>query len=142
MAARNFLNPVSISGQIMEKSPHCALTGEGALEFAKENNFKWCDPEKLKTDTRLVQLAKNVDFSDFVKNYYPKTDILETEENVENRENGENEENEENGENGENEENEENEESEENKVTRDGTATVSMVALDSNGNFACATSTG
>jgi isoaspartyl peptidase/L-asparaginase-like protein (Ntn-hydrolase superfamily) len=40
MAARNFLNPVSISRQIMEKSPHCALTGEGALEFAKENNFK------------------------------------------------------------------------------------------------------
>ena len=31
----------------MNDSPHCALTGEGALEFARDQNFPICDPDEL-----------------------------------------------------------------------------------------------
>ena len=36
----------------MDESPHCALSGEGALEFAQslENFNEICDPEELKGD--------------------------------------------------------------------------------------------
>ena len=53
MAARHFKNPVLMSRKIMEESPHCALTGEGALELAKRLNCTQLivDPEALKTET-------------------------------------------------------------------------------------------
>ena len=51
ITARHFRHPVSIARMIMDKSPHCALSGEGALEFAQslENFDEICAPEELKS---------------------------------------------------------------------------------------------
>ena len=51
MGAQRFKNPVSISRKIMEESPHCAFTGEGAWEFVQSKGFEMtCEPEDLITD--------------------------------------------------------------------------------------------
>ena len=97
MAARHFQNPVSISRQIMDKSPHCAFTGDGALEFAKQKDLDHCsDPKKLVEEARQVKETFPV--------YLKK--MSSTQNPVENSD------------------------------------TVSAVAMDSNGFFACALSTG
>ena len=102
MGAQHFRNPVSISRKIMEKGLHCALTGDGALKFAKSINFPTCEPDELITEDarfyraeRLVKDDKE-DFEDFVEHYHSGK-------------------------------------------TSD---TVTAVALDCFGHFACATSTG
>ena len=47
ISGRHFRNPVSLAKKIMNDSPHCALTGEGALEFARDENFPICNPDQL-----------------------------------------------------------------------------------------------
>ncbi len=98
MAARHFPNPVAISRKIMDESPHCAFTADGALEFAKEKKFdQYCsDPGKLVEGARQVKET----FPDYVKG------ISRTLNPIENSD------------------------------------TVTAVAMDSNGHFACALSTG
>ena len=58
ITARHFLHPVSIARKIMDESPHCALSGEGARKFADtlENFDGICNPEDLKATT--VQTRK------------------------------------------------------------------------------------
>lgn len=101
MAAQHFRNPVKISRKIMEKSPHCALTGEGALKFDEDKGLSLsCDAQNLKDDSPNV----SADFEDFVKKYFSgNVDVRQS------------------------------------LSTSD---TVTAIALDSNGRFACATSTG
>ena len=49
----------------MDKSPHCALSGEGALEFARSINFdETVDPEELRGDYPYQQI-KNVTSKNF-----------------------------------------------------------------------------
>ena len=49
VTARHFRYPVSIARAIMDKSPHCALSGEGAHEFAQRLRLDGiCEPEELK----------------------------------------------------------------------------------------------
>ena len=96
MAAQHFRNPVKISRKIMEESPHCALTGEGALKFDEDKGLSLsCDAQNLKDHSPDV----SADFENFEKKYFsgnvPKF-----------------------------------------------CDTVTAIALDSNGRFACATSTG
>ena len=82
----------------MEKSPHCALTGEGALKFDEDKGLSLsCDAQNLKDDSPNVR----VDFENFVKEHFSG--------NVDGRQ---------------------------------PCDTVTAIALDSNGRFACATSTG
>ncbi|CAB4041961.1 isoaspartyl peptidase L-asparaginase, partial [Paramuricea clavata] len=47
ISGRHFKNPVSLSKEIMYESSCCALSGDGALEFAREKNFPICKPEEL-----------------------------------------------------------------------------------------------
>ena len=47
ISGRHFRNPVSLAKEIMKNSNHCALSGEGALKFAKTQNFPFCYPEQL-----------------------------------------------------------------------------------------------
>lgn len=47
ISGRHFKNPVSLSKKIMYESSYCALSGDGALEFAREKNFPICKPEEL-----------------------------------------------------------------------------------------------
>ena len=41
----NFQNPVSLSKKIMYESPHCALSGDGTLEFATEKKILFVIPK-------------------------------------------------------------------------------------------------
>ncbi len=40
MCLEYIVHPISVARQVMEKTPHVVLTGEGALQFALENGFK------------------------------------------------------------------------------------------------------
>ena len=92
MGAQRIKNPVSISRKIMEESPHCALTGEGAFAFAQSKGFETCKPEDLISPE--VKSYKE-DFEAFVKRCFTGSPD-----------------------------------------------SVTAIALDSYGHFACATSTG
>ena len=90
MAVRHFSNPVSLSKEIMKKSVHCALSGDGAKKFAEAKRFPVVEPGHLMLDE-----AKE----------WERTTIFWEEENY-------------------------------------GCDSVTAVALDQNGHFACAMSTG
>ena len=92
MGAQRFKNPVSISRKIMEETPHCALTGEGAWEFAQSKGFETCRPKDLISDDVTTEPEE---FETVVKQHFTGS--------------------------------------------KD---TVTAIALDSYGHFACATSTG
>ena len=48
-------NPVSLARDVMEKSEHVFLAGEGAMQFAKENNYKIETPEYFYDEYRFQQ---------------------------------------------------------------------------------------
>ena len=74
ISARHFPHPVSIARKIMDKSPHCALSGEGALEFALSlGNFdEICVPKDLKGEDCPQQkiLILNEQFEEFTDFVY------------------------------------------------------------------------
>jgi beta-aspartyl-peptidase (threonine type) len=41
------VHPVALAREILERSPHVMMVGEGALEFARERGLALCDPEDL-----------------------------------------------------------------------------------------------
>ncbi|XP_046857889.1 isoaspartyl peptidase/L-asparaginase-like [Xenia sp. Carnegie-2017] len=49
ISGQHFKNPIMLSRKIMEESPHCALSSDGALDFAKRINFPYCEPKELIT---------------------------------------------------------------------------------------------
>ena len=104
LGARHFFNPVKIARKIMEDSNHCALTGDGALEFDKKNGYNLhCDPQELTGWTKPPTVSKREEFKQYIDHSVEFENVDET------------------------------------TAAAD---TVSAVAMDSNGNFACATSTG
>ncbi|XP_028401850.1 isoaspartyl peptidase/L-asparaginase-like [Dendronephthya gigantea] len=101
----HFRHPVSLSRKIMDESSHCALSGEGALEFARSKNFPTLeDPNELKAPTSLNMVIQHHNFDKFVEYHYAGKPMIDS--------------------------------------NNEGHDTVSAVALDANGNFACAASTG
>jgi hypothetical protein len=52
----HFRNPVSLAKEIMDKSPHCVLSGDGALDFAQAQGFETCAPEDLISDEAKKRL--------------------------------------------------------------------------------------
>ncbi len=48
-------NPVSLARDVMEKSEHVFLAGDGAMKFAKENNQTVVNPEYFYDDLRFKQ---------------------------------------------------------------------------------------
>lgn len=52
-ALRNILHPVSVARQVMERTEHCLLVGEGALHFARSAGFEEEQPESLLTEREL-----------------------------------------------------------------------------------------
>ena len=51
-------NPISLARVIMEKSPHVILAGEGAEQFAKEQNLEIVGPSYFYTDNRMKSLNR------------------------------------------------------------------------------------
>jgi L-asparaginase / beta-aspartyl-peptidase len=56
-AVRHVKNPVELARRVMEKSRHVLLVGDGAEEFALEENFALVPNVHLRTDERRRQLA-------------------------------------------------------------------------------------
>ncbi|XP_046853568.1 isoaspartyl peptidase/L-asparaginase-like [Xenia sp. Carnegie-2017] len=54
ISGRNFKNPVFLARKVMDKTPHCALSGDGALKFAKDNGLDWCEPNELLNEQRRL----------------------------------------------------------------------------------------
>jgi L-asparaginase / beta-aspartyl-peptidase len=46
-AVKGIANPIDLARQVMERSPHVMLAGEGAVAFAREQGFATCSPESL-----------------------------------------------------------------------------------------------
>ena len=92
----------------MYDSPHCALSADGALQFAQSKNFPTCRPEEL-ISPHTVQID-DTRSQEYVSYHYKGKPVEET--------------------------------STEDTSTEDTYDTVSAVAMDVNGNLACATSTG
>ncbi len=51
-------NPIKAARAVMEKSAHVLLTGEGANQFAREQNIETVDPSYFHTDRRWESLQK------------------------------------------------------------------------------------
>jgi beta-aspartyl-peptidase (threonine type) len=57
-AIRGVRNPVRLAYEVMEKSGHVLLVGEGAERFARERGLAFEDEDYFRTEERVAQLAK------------------------------------------------------------------------------------
>lgn len=55
---QHIMHPVSVARQVMEKTPHVLLSGDGALQFALQNGFK---KENLLTDSARERWLEWID---------------------------------------------------------------------------------
>ncbi|MEM2056074.1 MAG: isoaspartyl peptidase/L-asparaginase, partial [Thermoplasmatales archaeon] len=51
-------NPVQVARDVMEKSPHVILSGDGAVQFARKMGYPVYDPSTEKARLRLVEARK------------------------------------------------------------------------------------
>ena len=119
MSLPRFLHPVQLARKVMDNSDHCALSGDGALEFAREvgyNSFI-CNPQKLKgqNPNQTLNIA-NKDYEKFASYRYNGEPVQESQF----------------GETS----------GEEPLQECQSNDTVSAVAMDAQGHLACATSSG
>ncbi|KAM5185316.1 isoaspartyl peptidase/L-asparaginase [Callospermophilus lateralis] len=71
-AVRNIANPVKLARLVMEKTPHCFLTGEGAGKFAAEMGIPEVATEELITERSKKQLEKEKHGNGAQRSDYPK----------------------------------------------------------------------
>jgi L-asparaginase / beta-aspartyl-peptidase len=55
---RHVKNPIALARQVMEKSPHVMMVGEGAEAFAKEQGLELVPAEYFRTEERWEQLQR------------------------------------------------------------------------------------
>lgn len=67
-------NPVSLAKDVMEKSEHVFLAGEGAMQFAKELNYKLEDPSYFYDEFRHKQWLEIKDTDSFQLDHAKKKD--------------------------------------------------------------------
>jgi beta-aspartyl-peptidase (threonine type) len=67
-------NPISLAKDVMEKSEHVFLAGEGALMFAKENNYELESPEYFHDEFRHNQWLEIRDTDSFQLDHATKKD--------------------------------------------------------------------
>jgi len=67
-------NPVTLARDVMEKSEHVFLAGEGALEFAKTHNHEMADPTYFYDELRHQQWIEIRDTDNFQLDHAKKKD--------------------------------------------------------------------
>ncbi|MCX7551629.1 isoaspartyl peptidase/L-asparaginase family protein [Xanthomarina sp. F2636L] len=67
-------NPVSLAKDVMEKSEHVFLAGDGAMQFAKELNYKLEDPSYFYDEFRHKQWLEIKDTDSFQLDHSTKKD--------------------------------------------------------------------
>ena len=83
ISGRHFRNPVSLSKIIMYDSPHCALSGDGALEFAQSKGFQICEPKDLISKVAREKVTVSYEnYLDYVAYYYEGKPGKETQDTV------------------------------------------------------------
>lgn len=55
---KHIKNPINLARLVMEKSPHVMMIGDGAEEFAKQNNYEFVDNKYFITEERRQQYLK------------------------------------------------------------------------------------
>ena len=55
---KHIKNPINLARLVMEKSPHVMMIGEGAEEFAKQNNYELVENKYFITEERWQQYLK------------------------------------------------------------------------------------
>ena len=55
---KHIKNPINLARLVMEKSPHVMMIGDGAEEFAKQNNYELVDNKYFITEERWQQYQK------------------------------------------------------------------------------------
>ncbi len=55
---KHIKNPINLARLVMEKSPHVMMIGDGAEEFAKQNNYELVDNKYFITEERWQQYMK------------------------------------------------------------------------------------
>jgi len=55
---KHIKNPINLARLVMEKSPHVMMIGDGAEEFAKQNNYELVDNKYFITEERRQQYLK------------------------------------------------------------------------------------
>lgn len=55
---KHIKNPINLARLVMEKSPHVMMIGDGAEEFAKQNNYELVDNKYFITEERWLQYLK------------------------------------------------------------------------------------
>ncbi len=67
-------NPISLARDVMEKSEHVFLAGEGAMQFAKENDYQLENPEYFYDELRHQQWLNIKDTDNFQLDHSAKKD--------------------------------------------------------------------
>ena len=76
ITGKHFLHPVSLAKKIMTESPHCALSGDGAFNFAEKQNIPRCAPKELVSRQRtLVSQKDHPDWVNFNYQNRPREQI-------------------------------------------------------------------
>ena len=115
ISGQHFRNPVLLAKKIMNETYHCALSGEGALKFAQEKGFPVIDDKEQLITQRAKQ--EQISYNEFVQNVdyrFRGGSFLESQGKG----------------------------SVSAVSAHDSSDTVSAVARDANGHFACAVSNG
>lgn len=61
---KHIKNPINLARTVMEKSPHVMMIGDGAEEFAKQNNHEFVDNKYFITEERWQQYIKKIETKD------------------------------------------------------------------------------
>lgn len=56
----NVKNPVLVARDVMEKSPHIILSGDGSVEFARKMGYGYYNPETEKSSNMMKQLKESL----------------------------------------------------------------------------------
>ncbi|XP_028392650.1 isoaspartyl peptidase/L-asparaginase-like [Dendronephthya gigantea] len=73
ISGRYFRNPVSLAKKIMNDTQYCALSGEGALNYAIEQGFPTCGPNQLITQRQRNSQIRYLGFNDYIPLGLPVT---------------------------------------------------------------------